>query len=146
MGYKETFISTSVRQISLLFWGDELAGERCDKRESFIVRARLILHHRQSREPSDQQSLVGDRRAVTQVYPRGGKLCYGVYLQQGITCRINASPARGISERRRHELRIYCLYANALLTRARKSNPPMWNSYVPGTGAIMQFPYNWMYR
>lgn len=96
--------------------------ERRDKRESFIVRARLILHHRQSREPSGQQSLVGGRHAVTQVYPGGGKLCYGVYLQLGITCRINASPTRGISERRRHELRITACTPTRY-ARAQKQSP-----------------------
>lgn len=61
-GCKETFISTDGRQISFLFWGDELAKAISDKRESFIVRARLILHHRQSREPPGRQSLAGGRR------------------------------------------------------------------------------------
>lgn len=100
--------------------------ERRDKRESFIVRARLILHHRQSRESPGRQSLGVAMRSHKRI-PGGGKLCYGVYLQLGITCRINTVPARGISERR-HELRI------TACTRARKSNPPMWNSYVRGTG------------
>lgn len=96
--------------------------ERRDKRESFIVRARLILHHRQSREPPGRQSLAGDRHAVTRAYPGGGKLCYGVYLQLGITCRINTIPARGISERRRHELRITAC-TRTRYARAQKQSP-----------------------